>query len=489
MTESKSRADGARIKSARDAMKPPWSQEKLAQKTGYSLSVIQKLEQGTYFSHICLEYCAKALGVSVVDLYETNRASGEITTDDHLDAKDPAVARRAYSVAVSAWAASWRLFESHRSIRITDVYVQEILRETAGGLFVTAIHSPLVPEATLLADVCGNPGRPVHYPQVWSLSGEAGVGKSTLLRQWAVILGRAAADPSGIGRSPLFVPLRHLSRELKSKERPQVTPANLAAASRIVLPGVTENIARTAFEDASAAVFLLDGLDEMDEAVRPLLVEWLIGLPPDARAVVSLRPQIAIELQGLPRAVNYRVCDFTNAQIAEFVRQWFREDPPLGDQFIAALEANPRMREVAAIPLLLTGLCLDAETAGVCAFTTDHNIREVYKRIVAILLAEWDSAKAHRRADPALIEFGLAVFASLALRYPFDVSFGLSDLRAEANKHAVRFGASSEAVDELIRRATATGRLLVVEPTYDCSFAHRAFHDFYFSEGVLALDV
>ena len=267
-----------------------------------------------------------------------------------------------------------------------------------------------------------------------------------------------------------------------------MTSETLAAACRNVVPGVTETVALAAFKDSSEVVYLLDGLDEMDEAVRPLMVEWLAGLPTDARAVVSLRPQIAVELHGLPGAVNYRVCDFSTAQIDQFVRQWFRNVPPLGEKFLAALAVSTRVREVAAIPLLLTGLCLDTETAGACGFAINDNSRAVYRRVVAILFAEWDASKAHRRTEPTVVALGLAVFTELAIRFPFDASFSLPDLRAEAEHHAPRFGVGPPAVDELISRAIATGRLLVVEPSYGFAFAHRAFHDFFLAEGILALN-
>ena len=64
-----------------------------------------------------------------------------------------AVARRVYAAAVANWAASWRLFDSQHDIRIEDVYVEEVLRETAGGLFITTAHGPPVLGATILAEV------------------------------------------------------------------------------------------------------------------------------------------------------------------------------------------------------------------------------------------------------------------------------------------------------------------------------------------------
>jgi transcriptional regulator with XRE-family HTH domain len=66
MADASNRANGPKIRAARKAK--GWSQEDLARESGYSVSWIQKLEQGTDFSHRCLECCAEALGVAVIEL-------------------------------------------------------------------------------------------------------------------------------------------------------------------------------------------------------------------------------------------------------------------------------------------------------------------------------------------------------------------------------------------------------------------------------------
>jgi transcriptional regulator with XRE-family HTH domain len=60
MSEGTVRPDGLKIRAARKAK--GWTQEQLADKAGYALSVIQKVETGKYFGVPCLEACAKALG-------------------------------------------------------------------------------------------------------------------------------------------------------------------------------------------------------------------------------------------------------------------------------------------------------------------------------------------------------------------------------------------------------------------------------------------
>jgi len=58
--------DGLKVKALREAKE--WGQKKLAARTGYSLSVIQQLEQGKYFSWPCLTRVADVLEVKEDDL-------------------------------------------------------------------------------------------------------------------------------------------------------------------------------------------------------------------------------------------------------------------------------------------------------------------------------------------------------------------------------------------------------------------------------------
>jgi transcriptional regulator with XRE-family HTH domain len=68
--------DGSKVKEAREAKR--WSQETLAKKTGYKTSVIQKFEQGTYFSWPCLKRVADVLDVQEDDLLVTPPRPGVI---------------------------------------------------------------------------------------------------------------------------------------------------------------------------------------------------------------------------------------------------------------------------------------------------------------------------------------------------------------------------------------------------------------------------
>jgi len=71
--------DGSKVKAARDAKR--WSQETLAKKTGYKVSVIQKFEQGTYFSCPCLTRVADVLEVKEDDLIVISPPPGAVDGD------------------------------------------------------------------------------------------------------------------------------------------------------------------------------------------------------------------------------------------------------------------------------------------------------------------------------------------------------------------------------------------------------------------------
>jgi transcriptional regulator with XRE-family HTH domain len=75
MSEGTVRPDGLRIKAARKAKK--WTQQELADKTGYALSVIRKVETKKYFGLPCLEACVQALGEAYDQAVPRPQSRGE----------------------------------------------------------------------------------------------------------------------------------------------------------------------------------------------------------------------------------------------------------------------------------------------------------------------------------------------------------------------------------------------------------------------------
>jgi transcriptional regulator with XRE-family HTH domain len=100
MADTRIRADGSKLKAARDAKR--WSQEDLARAAGYALSSIQKLEQGTYFSLRCLECCAEALEIPVADLMKEGAISTVLNSARPPENLDTSLHEASESVVVTS---------------------------------------------------------------------------------------------------------------------------------------------------------------------------------------------------------------------------------------------------------------------------------------------------------------------------------------------------------------------------------------------------
>lgn len=60
------------------------------------------------------------------------------------------------------------------------------------------------------------------------------------------------------------------------------------------------------------------------------------------------------------------IADFNESQIAAFALKWFKHKSISVEIFLKHLNLNPRIKEMAVSPLLLTLICLAFEESGDC---------------------------------------------------------------------------------------------------------------------------
>jgi hypothetical protein len=197
--------------------------------------------------------------------------------------------------------------------------------------------------------------------------------------------------------------------------------------------------------------------------------------------VLATRPYVIRQLGGIPHSVQFNVCDFGTDQIASLVRKWFVSNHDLGSQLLGKIESTTTLREAAAVPLLLTCLCLLVEARGTAEFgESDIAIRRVYEWFVELLLEGWDAHRARRPENKSLIRLGIEVLTELSDRFEFDASFRDIDLVQAIRGCGQRLSASLPDQDILERVITQPGRLLAENPedrTY--RFRLQAFWDFF----------
>lgn len=388
--------------------------------------------------------------------------------------------------------ASWRLFDLPRDIRLEEVFVQEIIRETkAGGiLFPFAGRSEPKRDEELLQEILAPVEHGSERKTLWIIESDAGAGKTTLLRNWAVNLFDRRAS-SGVP-TPLFVSLRSLSQAIKRLSPPRLEAVTLGESIHIFSPEVDVATASQPFQLLEHArsqsrkirtylpglkrvapdwLLFFDGFDELDESLRPLFLDWLSVPPPNFRAIITTRRHV---LKSLVGARHYEVCDFSKEQVNKFLVQWFKHDPDLGQQLIAR---SAEMMDLCKVPLLLTCLAIDVERSRQIPFGQELREIQVYRRVAEILLDEWDAHRRRSSPDRRSMEGAFNVLAAVARNTPFDENVSCSYL-IEVCQSCARSDLRSQ---DLLHLITQSGRVLVGCAEFGFSFGHKALYDYFLS--------
>ncbi|MFF5210626.1 NACHT domain-containing protein [Streptosporangium sp. NPDC000396] len=203
------------------------------------------------------------------------------------------------------------------------------------------------------------------------LRGEAGTGKSTLLRWLSVTAARGGFSgdlAEWNGSVPFIVKLRsHPSGDLPGPED------FLADVAGPVAGRMPDGWAHRVL-DSGRALLLVDGVDELAVRHRPAVRQWLGGLLaayPGTRTVVTSRPAAAdARWLGEEGFSSVTLEPMTPADLRELVRQWHVAmrgskslpcAPEKLDEYEGALlarfESGPHLQMLASTPLLAAMLC------------------------------------------------------------------------------------------------------------------------------------
>ncbi|MCJ0873940.1 NACHT domain-containing NTPase [Streptomyces sp. AP-93] len=185
------------------------------------------------------------------------------------------------------------------------------------------------------------------------LRGEAGSGKTTLIKWLAVSASRDLADAV-----PYVLPLRTLTRH---GERLPAAKDFLAATA---LSGQSPEGWEDRVLSAGRGLILIDGIDEIPEGERALARGWLTDLLaayPGNRWLVTSRPS-AVRQDWLAdeEFTEVALVPMSRADVAAFVTRWHRAaeaGEELRNQLLASLAAKPELARLATSPLLCGLIC------------------------------------------------------------------------------------------------------------------------------------
>ncbi|HNK63401.1 MAG TPA: NACHT domain-containing protein [Anaerolineales bacterium] len=402
---------------------------------------------------------------------------------------------------------AWKLFNFQRDIKIRDVYVEEILNLPARtGPYGAGSNKGTEYHAHEIFKIVNESSDQRHYFFV----GQAGSGKSTLLRFWTLELCAEWLNHK-TGGSPLPV---YISLSRLGAQGPNLTLNDLALGVHLSIPGVTEETAATIIrsmqsekdrrrkkrnsrffkkfpfkffvrEERPKWILFLDGLDEMAQEHRPKLFHWLKGLPGPVAVVLASRLNVLENLNTPAASREYQVCDFKEEQIVEFVGKWFKDhDQGTAEEFITDLHTNPPLRRIAAIPLLLTCLCMDMEIRGSSQFPSILLESDILKKSIEILIDKWDASREERPPDQKKITLGMNIYRDLAMAYPYGALIDQPSLEACIKKNVEKMGLGKLEEQVFLEKFTSTSRILLGSSEQGYSFGHTLFYDYFFSENI-----
>jgi sulfatase modifying factor 1 len=151
--------------------------------------------------------------------------------------------------------------------------------------------------------------------------------------------------------------------------------------------------------DKGTFLLLLDALDEVDDPAKlPPLVKMVCHFADRYSndrhpnwIVLSSRPQSYKSCEAALDFKTVEVLEFTPQQIRDFLRNWFRDDDPsLAQTLWSHLEADDRLLELAANPLLLTFI---TQTYHQTRNLETQYRAELFGQIVTVRMEEWDNIR------------------------------------------------------------------------------------------------
>jgi len=215
--------------------------------------------------------------------------------------------------------------------------------------------------------------------------GGPGAGKSTFLRRMGLEALKGNKGAYKPGYIPVFVDLKVFNKGEINIEK------TIAEEFRICGFPSPEESTQKLLQQGKLLV-LLDGLDEvatdrMNEAISQ--IQNFVDAHKQNRYIASCR--VAAYRHNFRLFTDVAMADFDDAQIKQFIDNWFRRDPDIAQDCWEKLNSDDHTaaKELTQTPLLLTLVCLLYERSR--KFPTNRST--LYERALRVLLEEWAAEK------------------------------------------------------------------------------------------------
>ncbi len=218
--------------------------------------------------------------------------------------------------------------------------------------------------------------------------GKPGAGKTTFLKRVAY-----NAAEKNVDRLPIFISLKEWS-DSQLELLPFIAKQFDICDFPEAMPFVDKLL------KAAPSIVLFDGLDEVNQTdgqrdKQLLAMRDFFKKYDQAQCLITCR--IAANDFTFEGFKYIEVADFSDAQIKQFVANWFSQAKNLGEKFLQEFEEdeNQNLRELASSPLLLTMLCLLYQET----LEFPQRRAEIYEKAMDALLRRWDVSRRIKRDE------------------------------------------------------------------------------------------
>ncbi|ODG98659.1 hypothetical protein A4S05_08150 [Nostoc sp. KVJ20] len=231
--------------------------------------------------------------------------------------------------------------------------------------------------------------------------GEPGIGKTTLMSYFAVMLAEQQTEKLGLSADLELLPILIRIRDLGKAPTKNLLEYVRNFANSIHVKELPKGFFEHWLDDGRALI-LLDGLDEIakpsDRHEFVKIIQSFLGQYSQNRAIITSRPAgYSREFFGTDEFPHYHLEKFDNSQINLFIQQWYNSRLPNNrekaqerqESLKKALATQKRIKLLARNPLLLTIIALihryDAHLP--------RQRHKLYEQAVDTLLINWDVNK------------------------------------------------------------------------------------------------
>ncbi|GBE92689.1 NACHT domain-containing protein [Nostoc cycadae] len=233
-----------------------------------------------------------------------------------------------------------------------------------------------------------------HQLMIW---GMAGAGKTTFLKYLAMHLPSELCVSENVLEAalPFFISLKKLAENQNKLSLFEALIQEFAKSIPADLTNIKSQVEQFIYDylNQGKCLIFLDGLDEVlakdIHNIYKQIDEFNEKYNNGNYVVITCRHGACEYV--FKNFIEVEIADFDEKEIEEFIKRWFKNSHNQNklEQFLAKLEANKSIKELAKNPLLLTLLCLVAGEN----YDLPVNRYSLYEEAVDILLRKWDATR------------------------------------------------------------------------------------------------